>query len=281
MTCILLLFSFLTLSPKDSASAWPYQHIDKRALLSNSAITSVYMDKYSYVWLGTWDGLDRYDGSSIKVYKPDPFVTGSISNNVVRNFLEDKDGNFWVVTHQGINKYDRQADSFHSYLDSLYDIPFQEYNIRACVGPDSMIWTSLIGKGISRFSRQKDDFLKVSFDGVDSKWLSSVIDLGTDKGLFYMLGNDGKIICTLNKSVVYLKQVVNPRQLVFHKFLHIGQHYFIAISTLNGQLYLYNLSNIDTAQEPIQLGKVTVTSLNESIDKSSVWIGTESGLIFK
>ncbi|HTH56671.1 MAG TPA: two-component regulator propeller domain-containing protein [Cyclobacteriaceae bacterium] len=281
MASVLLLLSLLHLSPEDTATAWPHQHVDKKAMLSNSAITSVYMDKYDYVWLGTWDGLDRYDGSSIKVYKPDPFVKGSISNNVIRKFLEDGDGNLWIVTHQGINKYDRQADSFHSYLDSLNDIPFQEYNIRACVGSDSMIWASLIGKGISRYSKQKDAFIKVAFEGIESRWLASVIDVGNDKGLFYMLGNDGKIICTLNNRMVFTRQVVNPSQLVFHKFLRIGQHYFISVATSTGQLYFYDLSDMGRTQDPIQLGRVTVTSLDESLDHTSVWVGTESGMIFK
>ena len=89
MSCILLFTLFTNLIQGDNASPWPFQHVDKRAKLSNSAITSVYMDRYDHVWLGTWDGLDRYDGSTIKVYKPDPFLKGAISNNVIRNFLED------------------------------------------------------------------------------------------------------------------------------------------------------------------------------------------------
>src|SRR5882724_7985605 len=243
MCCILLFLSFFATAQGDTASAWPYQHVDKRAMLSNSAITSVYIDKYDYIWLGTWDGLDRYDGSSIKVYKPDPFIKGSVSNNVVRNFLEDGDGNLWVVTHQGINRYDRKSDSFHTYLDSLNDIPFLEYNIRTCVGSDSVIWASLIGKGVSRYSKKKDAFLPVSFEGIEQQWLTEVIDLGNDKSLFYLLGNDGKIVCTLNNRVVFSKQVANPNQLVYHKFLHIGQHYFISIATNDGQLFLYNLTD--------------------------------------
>ena len=103
MFSALLIFTlFGNLIQGDSTSPWPFQHVDKAAKLSNSAITSVYMDRYDYVWLGTWDGLNRYDGSSIKVYKPDPFVKGTISNNVIRDFLEDGRGDFWVVTHQGI-----------------------------------------------------------------------------------------------------------------------------------------------------------------------------------
>src|SRR6478609_12223144 len=106
MSGVIVLTLFINLFQGDTTSSpWPYQHVDKRAKLSNSAITSIYMDQYDHIWLGTWDGLNRYDGSSIKVYKPDPFLKGTISNNVVRNFLEDGYGDFWVITHQGINKY--------------------------------------------------------------------------------------------------------------------------------------------------------------------------------
>lgn len=280
MSCFLLLFTLLT-APGDSTSAWPYQHVDKRAMLSNSAITSVYMDKYDYVWLGTWDGLDRYDGSSIKVHKPDPFTKGSISNNVIRDFLEDGEGNLWIVTHQGINKYNRQSDTFSKYLDSLNDIPFQEYNIRACVGPDSALWASLIGKGISRYSKEKDAFIPIHFDGVDASWLSSVIEIGNHRGLFFMLGSDGKVICTLNDRLIFSKQITSSRNFLFHKFIHLGKHYFIAIANRDGQLILYNLSDIEKKSAPIALGKVTLSSLSENLDRSALWVGTESGDIFK
>ncbi len=281
MSCFLLILSFFSTVRGDTASAWPYQHVDKRALLSNSAITSVYMDKYDYVWLGTWDGLDRYDGSSIKIYKPDPFQKGSISNNIVRNFLEDGDGNLWIITHQGINKYDRKSDSFHTYLDSLNDIPFLEYNIRACIGADSTIWASLIGKGISRYSKKQDSFIPINFEGVDPKWLTSVIDLGTSKGLFYLLGSDGKIICTLNGRVIFSKQVGDPNNFAYHKFVRIGQGYYMAIASKMGNLLLYNLSDIETNPEPLSLGKVIVSTVSENLSHTAIWVGTESGSIFK
>ncbi len=182
------------------------------------------MDRYDHVWLGTWDGLDRYDGSSIKVYKPDPFLTGTISNNVIRNFLEDGYGNLWIVTHQGINKYNRATDTFQPYLDSLNGIPFLEYNIRACVGSDSSIWTSWIGKGISRYSAKEDRFLPVNFEGLDPQWLASVVDIEDHGELLYLLGSDGKLVCTLHNRLVYSKQLVSRNQLAFHKFLPSKQN---------------------------------------------------------
>src|SRR5213078_3990718 len=105
--------------------------------LSNSAINSIYIDSRQYVWFGTWDGLNRYDGTSLKIYKPDLFIKGTISNNVVRNVVEDGLGNLWIVTHKGINRYLRNSDSFKSYFNNLDGLPFLEYNTKVCLGPDS------------------------------------------------------------------------------------------------------------------------------------------------
>ena len=282
MSSVLVFTLLINLIQGDTASSpWPYQHVDKRAKLSNSAITSIYMDRYDHIWLGTWDGLNQYDGNSIKVYKPDPFLKGTISNNVIRNFLEDGYGNLWVVTHQGINKYNSTTDSFQTYLDILNDIPLLEYNIRACVGEDSTIWTSLIGKGISRYDRKEDAFLPVSFAGIDKSWLASVIDLGNRNGLFYFLGSDGKLVCAVNNRLVFSKQLSNSAHFTFHKFLRIGQQYFLAIANDAGELLLYNLTDIEKEPQHIPLGPVTVSSISSTIDHSAIWIGTEAGSIFK
>src|ERR1044071_7225902 len=160
MKIVLLLFAISGLNPTEASPAiaqaeagnppWPFQHINKESGLSNSANTAVYIDSHDYVWFGSWDGLNRYDGSSIKIYKPDAFEKHSISNNVVRKFLEDKNDNLWVVTHQGINKYDRDEDQFDRYFDESEGIPFTEYNLHAVLGPDSNVWIALRGQGISR-----------------------------------------------------------------------------------------------------------------------------------
>ena len=142
--------------------------------LTNHAVTAVLQDSRGFLWVGTFDGLNRYDGSSIKVYKPDPFLKGTISNNVIRDLLEDGEGNLWIVTHLGINRYSRNTNSFQIYLDSLTDIPFLEYNIRACIDADSSVLISLIGKGISKYSRTEDRFMPVFYQGVANDWLTSI-----------------------------------------------------------------------------------------------------------
>ncbi len=282
MACVLFLFAlFANPIQSDSTSPWPYQHVDKTSRISNSAITSVYMDRFDYVWLGSWDGLNRYDGSSIKVYKPDPFVKGTISNNVIRDFLEDGTGNLWVITHQGINRYNRTTNSFQAYFDSLPDIQLLEYNIRACIGSDSAVWVSQIGKGISRYSQKENKFIPVGFEGVDAKWLNTVVDLNQHDGLQYFLGTDGKLVCTANKRLVFSKQLSGNRAPSFHKFLHIGSRYYLAIVNADKQLLFFDLADIEKDPDKINIGNVSVSSLSENLNHTAVWLGSESGDIFK
>ena len=174
-----LILSILLALLQPNASPWPYQHIHKRDGLSNSAINTIYMDRRQYVWFGTWDGLNRYDGTSIKVYKPDSFHKGAISNNIIRNLLEDRDGNLWIVTHKGINQYDYNNDKFRNYLTNLEGLPFLEYNIRACLGPDSTVWVNVIGQGISRYDKSSDQFINITFEGITPEWLREVEGLGS------------------------------------------------------------------------------------------------------
>jgi signal transduction histidine kinase/DNA-binding response OmpR family regulator/ligand-binding sensor domain-containing protein len=238
------------------------------------------MDQHDYVWLGTWDGLNKYDGSSIKVYMPDPFMKGSISNNVIRDFLEDGRGNLWIVTHLGINKYNRTTNSFQVYLDSLSDIPFLEYNIKACIGADSAVWISRIGKGISKYSHELNEFIPVDLKGVEADWLTSIVDLGQHAGFQYFLGSDGKLACTVQDRLIFSKQLAAERTLDFHKFLHIDGRYFLAVVN-NDKLLLYDLVNIEKDPYIIALGNVTVSTLSENLNHTAIWIGSESGDILK
>ncbi len=278
-----LIFSLLfTVHPGDTlTSPWPSQHVEKKSGLSNSAITSVFMDAYDQIWLGTWDGLNRYDGSAITVYKPNPFINGTISNNIVRSLLEDGYGNLWVVTHQGINQYHRDTDTFTSYLDVLNDVPLLEYNIRACVGYDSAIWVSLIGKGIMKYSAKRDEFVPLTFSGVDPGWFKSVIDLTAYRGLIYFLGNDLSLVATANNQVLVNKKISVPSAITYHRFVSFSGKHFLVIATSKGELFFYDLDAMEGEPQRFTLGKMTVSSISESMDKKSLWVGSDLGSIYK
>lgn len=267
-------------TPQDNPT-WPQQHIDKNSGLSNSAITSIYMDSHSYVWFGTWDGLNRYDGSEIKVYKPDSFKKGTISNNIIRHFLEDKDGNLWVVTHKGINRYDRDADQFTPYLTGWEDMAFLEYNLRATLGPDSAVWTSFIGLGIHRFDTGRNDFVPVTFEGIDAAWLKQVNGISSSSGLVYLLGQDGELVCALNNKAIFRKPLIEGSKVKLHHFFQLDGHNYLALSTGDGTLQLYDLRDIEHQPQIVPIKGFPVSSLSENGNHTALWIGTEQGEIFK
>lgn len=280
MNLTAVLFAVTSLLPTVGNSPWPHQHINKESGLSNSAITAVYMDSHDYVWFGTWDGLNRYDGSSIKVYKPDAFQKNTISNNVIRSFLEDKNDNLWVVTHLGINQYDRDEDEFTSYFSESENLPFTEYNLHAVIGPDSNVWISLRGQGLSKFDHSKNQFMSVHIDGVSEDWLKNVSDMGSSSGLIYLLGADGNLVCSLNGKVIFTRQLGTKRT-SYHKFVTIKGNYYIAISSGPGQLSLYNLTAIETNPLEVKLSNNPLSSITETQNKSSLWLGTELGDVYK
>ena len=104
---------------------------------------------------------------------------------------------------------------------------------------------SLIGKGISKYSRTEDRFMPVFYQGVANDWLTSVVDLGQYGGLVYLLGSEGKLICTVNNRLVYSKTVVNESKLTFHKFLWVNNRYYLVIANAKQELLLYSLDDIE------------------------------------
>ena len=65
--------------------------------LSQSVINCIYQDSQGYIWLGTQNGLNRFNGETFDVYSYNPIDSNSISNNWIYAITEDADGNLWTV----------------------------------------------------------------------------------------------------------------------------------------------------------------------------------------
>jgi signal transduction histidine kinase/ligand-binding sensor domain-containing protein/DNA-binding response OmpR family regulator len=282
MPMLAMIFSFiLSLTPGDTINPWPYQHIEKNDGLSNSAINAVYMDRYQYVWFGTWDGLNRYDGTSIKVYKPDSFQKGTISNNIIRNILEDRNGNLWIVTHKGINRYDRDRDQFVSYLTNMEGVPFMEYNTRASLSSDSTLWVSVVGQGVSRYDNKSDSFVSAEIDGISAGWIKDLAGIGTAGEMLCFFGNDGTLVSTINQRTIYSKHLV-PRTLInLFYFFQIDHHSYLAIADRVGDIHIYDLLNIEAPAQRITLSSSPISALSSSGKDNGLYAGSETGEIFR
>ena len=80
--------------------------------LSPGAVMSIAQDHHGYIWIGTQEGLDRYDGYSFVTYHDDDEAPKSLLHDTVRALLADSQGRLWVGTDYGLNLFDHESESF-------------------------------------------------------------------------------------------------------------------------------------------------------------------------
>ena len=92
--------------------------------LSSNTIHSIYQDERGDIWIATENGLNRYDGLSIHIYKNDPADPHSISHNIIRAITEDNKGRLLVAGQSGVQYYDPKTDSFSAPIENESGIPY-------------------------------------------------------------------------------------------------------------------------------------------------------------
>ncbi|MEO5594133.1 MAG: two-component regulator propeller domain-containing protein [Chitinophagaceae bacterium] len=90
-----------------------FDHLDINSGLSQNHILCALQDSRGFMWFGTHDGLNKYDGYKFTIYRSDFTDKYSIGNNYITALIEDRKGNIWVGTSGGgLNKYDKEKDRF-------------------------------------------------------------------------------------------------------------------------------------------------------------------------
>jgi len=116
--CILT-FIYLVLSVKESQAQFQdmkFEYLNSDNGLSENRVQCLWRDNKSYLWIGTLNGLNKYDGQKITIYKNNPLQANSISNNNIKCIYEDRSHNLWIGTSVGLNRYNRKTDTFKRYI---------------------------------------------------------------------------------------------------------------------------------------------------------------------
>ncbi len=95
-----------------------FGHLTNREGLSSNWVQAILQDHQGFLWFGTQDGLNRYDGAGFKVYRHDPHDPFSLPSDVAGALLEDRQGRLWVGSNwgnEGVSLLDRRLDRFTTY----------------------------------------------------------------------------------------------------------------------------------------------------------------------
>ncbi len=122
---VFLVFLFLVLFGMQN-HAQQVEHYSSSDGLAHKHVKSIYQDSKGYLWIGTWDGLSKFDGENFTIFQQKPDDTSSIIGSQIEMITGDSSGNVWAVSHQGIMKYSERENAFQRvYLREDYKEPLK------------------------------------------------------------------------------------------------------------------------------------------------------------
>src|SRR4030042_4667514 len=101
---------FVLLPEAQAAQVDPLQvhNLSLQDGLSQSSVNCIFQDHKGFLWIGTQDGLNRYDGHRFTIYKPEPGNPRGLSDSHILSIYEDRANNLWIGTYGGgLNRFDR------------------------------------------------------------------------------------------------------------------------------------------------------------------------------
>lgn len=153
-----------------------FDHIGLEQGLSQSSVYAIVRDAQGFMWFGTQNGLNRYDGYSIKVFKHNPDDSNSISDNMIWCLLSDTRGDLWIGTERGgVDRYILAENRFYNYKLSEDNSADMDGNRVTSLYEDSNgnIWVGTSFTGLTQLSRTTGRFTRFLFDEKDTTSLNS------------------------------------------------------------------------------------------------------------
>ena len=279
---LVCIFSCLKISTSyaNIRESFNFKNITIEDGLSQSTVETIYQDSKGYIWIGTNDGLDRYNGYEFKHYKHDKYDKNSIANNYIVDIIEDKNGYIWVSTIGGLSRINPDKDEIKIYYSKEVRGNLSNSNFwqLLCTKDNRLIASTI--DGLNVYDKNKDKFTRILYkEGeLPSQYIYSLeedinghIWVGTDNGLVE-LDKDLNIVKsyhdTIGDSDVY--NVYDDSK---------GN---IWVCTLDNGLFKINLDDKSVENYKNNNSKISIPSNNVrdiiSDSEGKLWIATDKGL---
>lgn len=264
--------------------------------LSQSTVRCIARDKKGFMWFGTDDGLNKYDGYTFEIFRPVPGDPDSLSHNRISVIYEDLQGDLWIGTREGLNRYNRELEKFRRYPRGRDGLTGKD--IRAIV-EDKLgnLWIGSADGGLCRYDREKETFFSYLRNEMNPGSLLSthVTSLHVDQKGELWVGTHGAGLARfdhVNKRFVYIlplpetpNESDNPGNIIRAIGEDLkGNLWFASLEVLyrmeSGSDKLVEFKPNPNPLEPIDKGKYVNNLVTAFCTTSSgdLLIGTEEGL---
>lgn len=267
--------------------------INQRDGLSQAAVHAVIQDQQGYMWFGTQEGLNRYDGHEIMVYEHIADNPNTLSHDWVWSLIVDDDGVMWVGTNGGgLNRFDRLNNQFLSFQhDPDNPNSLSNNRVRAIFQDDQgLYWIGTDGGGLNRYDPVKESFSHYRFDPADESTLPSdtIYDIHQDKkGNLWIATENGLAQLQKNSDhfIRYLQDSANETSKSNNSVRSITIHPDgkLWIGTHGAGLKVFNPATetfVNYRHKPKDRNSLLSDVVRDILidEKNSVWVATDNGL---
>lgn len=269
---------------------YTFSHVDINEGLSNSRVKCFLKDRKGFIWIGTLDGLNRFDGYTLKVFKNDQRDTSSLIDSDIKALFEDPDGKIWVDTWSGQNVYDPKTERFirnpERVLRQFRIPPGRIIDIKK--GKGDYYWFSHATAGLFKYFTQTKETLKISSKEADTTTISanelSAVSEDSTGNLWIVHRNgilelmDGKTHAILYRNDVLYKKYAG-QLLEYNLMVDADNDVWVYINNNNKGVYWLShgsLLHIDKDSKPIRINADIVRGMAQD-NRGLVWIATDHG----
>ena len=257
--------------------------------LSQSCVSDIFQDSYGYIWIGTEDGLNRYDGHKFKIYKYKQGIN-SIKSNIIAAIDDDKEGNILVGTSKGFDVINKGTEEIKNYTYNSQKAKesLSHYNIwDILVDYKNRIWIAT-ENGLNLYDKHKNTFTKIEYKrNKNSNDFITTLDedefgdiwIGSKVGLF-KYNYDKK-----EYSEYYFDK--NNKNTISENYISkvcADKKGYVWVGTKNSGLNKINLKNNNITRFKHEqnnknaLPSDSITTLLKD-SRDCIWIGTNKGLV--
>ncbi len=281
----LYLIFFLTtiIIVQSSAQHWErelfFRNISSDEGLSIPTISCFAQDSRGYIWIGTVDGLNRYDGYEFKIYQPNPADSNSIPSNRINVLYEDDKYNLWIGTPQGLCQFNYQKETFITYKSDdgfirVHDISYDTKNNR--------IWIASSSGGLKYLDLDIGIVKSCSNEKLKNSIVDKLLNIN-DRELYIGTTNNG--VLKLNLDSFDVEEFCNTKTGRFQISSNWVRalHYYderLFIGTWGGGLIAYHIDNESFKYYTPQNSSIPsayITAITHDRD-GEIYIGTKDGM---
>jgi len=286
----LLSSPLLTFSQNQSLK---FDHFGTREGLSQINVNCIIQDSRGFMWVGSRNGLNRYDGYKFITYRYDAKNDNSVSNNMITDVVEDHESNIWIATQSGLNRYERNTGIFTRYLHNDHSNNSISNNIinRLVVDSDGNLWIATQNGGLDYFDTHKKIFQhhlhsKVDANSIDDDNIRTVFEdsqhnlwVGTSTGGLNLYNRQNNTFSKFPYKDPLTKNIVGNNVICIIENnkdqLWIGtQEDGLYLFDKKSKTFLRRFTHNENAVNSISSN--TIYSLKKD-EAGNLWIGTENG----